>query len=177
MKAGRGRAEQAVRLRAVLEPFFVHAQLALPFFTLRPCPFPHLRRPFLLLRCCPFFSSCAVLQVFVANPNKAKPILDILIKNREKLVTFLSAFHNDRQGLLPRCCRLRTRARGFAPSSNAVCTPTATHRRRAIQRGEDVLAQADPRPVEPGTAVPRRSARPSCACVFVPVRVCFFALT
>ena len=111
MKAGRGRAEQAVRLRAVLEPFFVHAQLALPFFTLRPCPFPHLRRPFLLLRCCPFFSSCAVLQVFVANPNKAKPILDILIKNREKLVTFLSAFHNDRQGLLPRCCRPCAHAR------------------------------------------------------------------
>ena len=52
-----------------------------------------------------------MLQVFVANPNKAKPILDILIKNREKLVTFLSAFHNDRQGLLPRCCRPCAHAR------------------------------------------------------------------
>ena len=40
--------------------------------------------------------------MFVANPNKAKPIVDILIKNREKLVTFLSGFHNDRQGLLSR---------------------------------------------------------------------------
>jgi len=37
--------------------------------------------------------------VFVANPNKAKAILDILLKNKEKLVTFLSTFHNDRQGI------------------------------------------------------------------------------
>ena len=50
-------------------------------------------------------------QVFVANPNKAKPILDILIKNREKLVTFLSAFHNDRQG----ACSTRRR-RAVAPA-------------------------------------------------------------
>ena len=39
------------------------------------------------------------VQVFVANPNKVKPILDILIKNREKLLSFLSGFHNDRQGM------------------------------------------------------------------------------
>ena len=34
----------------------------------------------------------------MANPNKNKPILDILIKNQEKLVVFLNNFHNDRQG-------------------------------------------------------------------------------
>lgn len=37
-----------------------------------------------------------VFKVFVANPNKPKPILDILLKNQEKLVEFLSNFHNDR---------------------------------------------------------------------------------
>jgi len=37
-----------------------------------------------------------VYQVFVANPNKNKPILDILQKNKEKMMTFLSNFHNDR---------------------------------------------------------------------------------
>ena len=41
-----------------------------------------------------FFSQ--ILQVFVANPNKTKPILDILLKNKEKLVEFLMQFHTDR---------------------------------------------------------------------------------
>lgn len=39
----------------------------------------------------PFF-----LQVFVANPNKTQPILDILLKNQTKLIEFLSKFQNDR---------------------------------------------------------------------------------
>ena len=39
-------------------------------------------------------------KVFVANPNKAQPILDILIRNKSKLESFLSNFHND-NGLLP----------------------------------------------------------------------------
>lgn len=37
-----------------------------------------------------------VFKVFVANPNKPKPISDILLRNREKLVEFLGEFHNDR---------------------------------------------------------------------------------
>lgn len=37
-----------------------------------------------------------ILQIFVANPNKAPPISDILNKNKEKLLQFLSSFHNDR---------------------------------------------------------------------------------
>jgi calcium binding protein 39 len=37
-----------------------------------------------------------VFKVFVANPNKPKPILDILIQNKDKLIKFLSKFHNDR---------------------------------------------------------------------------------
>ncbi|KAL1924992.1 uncharacterized protein VTP21DRAFT_4646 [Calcarisporiella thermophila] len=42
------------------------------------------------------FEAFHVFKVFVANPHKPKPILDILQKNREKLITFLSNFHNDR---------------------------------------------------------------------------------
>ncbi|ELV09577.1 hypothetical protein G4228_005342 [Cervus hanglu yarkandensis] len=36
------------------------------------------------------------LKVFVANPNKTQPILDILLKNQAKLIEFLSKFQNDR---------------------------------------------------------------------------------
>lgn len=36
-------------------------------------------------------------QVFVANPNKPKPIVDILLRNRDRLVEFLTRFHTDRQ--------------------------------------------------------------------------------
>lgn len=36
------------------------------------------------------------LQVFVANPNKTQPVLDILLKNQSKLIEFLSKFQNDR---------------------------------------------------------------------------------
>jgi len=42
------------------------------------------------------FEAFHVFKVFVANPNKPKPILDILIRNRDKLIDFLSNFHNDR---------------------------------------------------------------------------------
>lgn len=35
-------------------------------------------------------------QVFVANPNKTQPIIDILLKNQTKLTEFLSNFHKDR---------------------------------------------------------------------------------
>ncbi|XP_065573841.1 protein Mo25-like [Artemia franciscana] len=42
------------------------------------------------------FEAFHVFKVFVANPNKPKPILDILLRNQEKLVDFLSNFHTDR---------------------------------------------------------------------------------
>jgi len=42
------------------------------------------------------FEAFHVFKVFVANPNKTKPIQDILLKNKEKLVEFLTKFHNDR---------------------------------------------------------------------------------
>lgn len=40
--------------------------------------------------------SCPLPQVFVANPNKQEPIRNILLRNQDKLVEFLSSFHNDR---------------------------------------------------------------------------------
>lgn len=36
------------------------------------------------------------LQVFVANPNKPRPILEILLRNQDKLVDFLTRFHTER---------------------------------------------------------------------------------
>lgn len=42
------------------------------------------------------FEAFHVFKVFVANPNKPKPILDILIRNKDRLVEFLTKFHTDR---------------------------------------------------------------------------------
>jgi len=42
------------------------------------------------------FEAFHVFKVFVANPNKPRPILEILLRNKEKLVDFLSRFHTDR---------------------------------------------------------------------------------
>jgi len=42
------------------------------------------------------FEAFHVFKVFVANPNKSKPILDIFIKNQQKLVDFLTGFLTDR---------------------------------------------------------------------------------
>jgi len=42
------------------------------------------------------FEAFHVFKVFVANPNKAKAILDILIKNKERLIVFLKTFQSDR---------------------------------------------------------------------------------
>ncbi|CAF3600168.1 unnamed protein product [Adineta steineri] len=36
------------------------------------------------------------LKIFVANPTKPKAISDILLRNREKLIDFLTTFHTDR---------------------------------------------------------------------------------
>lgn len=37
-----------------------------------------------------------MLQVFVANPEKPRAIQEILLRNRDRLVEFLSKFHTDR---------------------------------------------------------------------------------
>ncbi|KAG7484300.1 hypothetical protein MATL_G00047740 [Megalops atlanticus] len=42
------------------------------------------------------FEAFHVFKVFVANPNKTQPVLDILLKNQTKLVEFLSRFQTDR---------------------------------------------------------------------------------
>lgn len=38
-----------------------------------------------------------IFKIFVANPKKSKPILDILIKNKAKLLNFLPTFGTDRK--------------------------------------------------------------------------------
>lgn len=38
-----------------------------------------------------------IFKIFVANPKKPKPILDILSKNKVKLLNFLPSFHSDRK--------------------------------------------------------------------------------
>jgi hypothetical protein len=43
-----------------------------------------------------FVQAFHVFKVFVANPNKPAPILAILVNNKEKLISFLSNFHNDK---------------------------------------------------------------------------------
>ncbi|XP_036410363.1 calcium-binding protein 39-like [Megalops cyprinoides] len=42
------------------------------------------------------FEAFHIFKVFVANPNKTQPVLDILLKNQTKLIEFLSKFQNDR---------------------------------------------------------------------------------
>jgi len=43
------------------------------------------------------FEAFHVFKVFVANPNKTKPVLEILQKNKERLISFLTQFHNDKE--------------------------------------------------------------------------------
>lgn len=43
------------------------------------------------------FEAFHVFKVFVANPKKSKPVSDILIKNRDKLLLFLKNFSVDRR--------------------------------------------------------------------------------
>lgn len=42
------------------------------------------------------FEAFHVFKIFVANPNKTRPVQDILLRNKDKLVEFLKDFHNDR---------------------------------------------------------------------------------
>lgn len=39
-------------------------------------------------------------KVFVANPSKCKSVSDILFKNKDKLISYLTTFHTDRTGTL-----------------------------------------------------------------------------
>jgi calcium binding protein 39 len=46
------------------------------------------------------FEAFHVFKVFVANPKKPQQIIDILAKNKSKLITFLTNFHSDRSFFL-----------------------------------------------------------------------------
>jgi hypothetical protein len=43
------------------------------------------------------FEAFHVFKIFVANPHKPAPVVEVLMANREKLVAFLRAFQNDRE--------------------------------------------------------------------------------
>ncbi|XP_063714916.1 calcium-binding protein 39-like [Symsagittifera roscoffensis] len=43
------------------------------------------------------FEAFHVFKVFVANPNKTREVNDILVRNKDKLIEFLSSFQTDRQ--------------------------------------------------------------------------------
>jgi len=42
------------------------------------------------------FEAFQVFKIFVANPKKSKPVLEILLRNRDKLIEFLKKFHKDK---------------------------------------------------------------------------------
>eukprot|EP01025_Chloroclados_australasicus_P026335 TRINITY_DN2614_c0_g1_i1.p1 TRINITY_DN2614_c0_g1~~TRINITY_DN2614_c0_g1_i1.p1 ORF type:complete len:347 (-),score=39.71 TRINITY_DN2614_c0_g1_i1:374-1414(-) len=42
------------------------------------------------------FEAFHVFKVFVANPKKARPIVEVLVNNKQKLLKYLEDFHNDR---------------------------------------------------------------------------------
>lgn len=42
------------------------------------------------------FEAFHVFKVFVANPNKPQPIIEILVNNKEKLLKYLEEFHTDK---------------------------------------------------------------------------------
>ena len=78
------------------------------------------------------FEAFHVFKVFVANPKKTQPIMDILIRNKDKLIVFLNNFHNDKGAYLSAC---RT--------PHIISSLLFRCRGRAIQRGEELLAEAD----------------------------------
>ncbi|KAI9638902.1 putative transcriptional repressor [Dioszegia hungarica] len=50
------------------------------------------------------FEAFHVFKVFVANPSKPPQIASILRRNKERLLTFLKDFHNDKEGQLAGSC-------------------------------------------------------------------------
>jgi len=76
------------------------------------------------------FEAFHVFKVFVANPIKTPPILDILLKNKEKLVEFLMHFHADRtedEQFNDEKTYLIKQIKELQPASATPATPSATN--------------------------------------------------
>ncbi|XP_066915443.1 calcium-binding protein 39-like isoform X2 [Clytia hemisphaerica] len=76
------------------------------------------------------FEAFHVFKVFVANPIKTPPILDILLKNKEKLVEFLMHFHADRtedEQFNDEKTYLIKQIKELQPASATAATPSATN--------------------------------------------------
>lgn len=43
------------------------------------------------------FEAFHVFKVFVANPNKSRPVVEVLVNNKDKLLTYLRDFHTDKE--------------------------------------------------------------------------------
>ncbi len=44
------------------------------------------------------FEAFHVFKIFVANPKKSQPVVEILVRNRKKLIEFLQKFQKDKGG-------------------------------------------------------------------------------
>ena len=42
------------------------------------------------------FEAFHVFKVFVANPNKTRPVTEVLLNNKDKLLDYLETFQSDR---------------------------------------------------------------------------------
>lgn len=74
------------------------------------------------------FEAFHVFKVFVANPKKTDPVLDILVRNKDKLVVFLNNFHNDKGAYRTVRCKTRTPAHAQAlPDAHAPGTTPGHH--------------------------------------------------
>jgi hypothetical protein len=60
-----------------------------------------------------------VFKIFVANPQKAPPIIDILCRNKEKLIEFLQKFQAEKGGIVNDTCM---------PTSSAQTTTSSMRR-------------------------------------------------
>lgn len=76
------------------EAFHVFKVRRRPSFLPRPFPRASVDPPALPSR-------HPLTQVFVANPNKPPPIVAILARNKDKLISFLQDFHSDKEGQSP----------------------------------------------------------------------------
>lgn len=54
------------------------------------------------------FEAFHVFKVFIANPKKSQPVLDIIVLNRDRLIDFLKTFQSDK-GMRAVRCRQSTR--------------------------------------------------------------------
>lgn len=118
-----------------------------PAPTHSPAHPPHHHTPHTRVDAAPTPPASLPWQVFVANPNKTRAVVEILYNNKEKLLKYLDDFHNDRGGW-----RRRSAGTGAASGprlfrqqvlSRVPGHPVPCCRRRTVQGGEGRDHQGD----------------------------------